>query len=259
MSDIFPWARRVRSAAGAAAPDLTPSRPVYDGKLGELYGIYLRHLALMVLTLGWSRFWGRTRLRRYLWNHFVDPGRPLRISRPRARADDRLRAGAGDARRLGRPDVAVWEYVLAREVDPGLRPRSTCSTCRSSSSAFRSPSSATMPGCATSSRARAGAASAAAWRARPGATACMATCLHLANACHGQLLTPSVSVQPRAAAHRQCPPRHAALRVRRPRRRHLRPLHRLLFPEHPGLDRGHRASRRSASRGGTSSASPPRT
>jgi uncharacterized membrane protein YjgN (DUF898 family) len=47
-----------------------PSRPVYDGKLSELYGIYLRHLLLMVLTLGWSRFWGRTRLRRYLWNHF---------------------------------------------------------------------------------------------------------------------------------------------------------------------------------------------
>ena len=54
----------------ASTPDLTPSRPVYDGKLSELYGIYFRHLALMVLTLGWSRFWGRTRLRRYLWNHF---------------------------------------------------------------------------------------------------------------------------------------------------------------------------------------------
>lgn len=53
----------------STAPDLTPSRPVYDGSLGELYGIYLRHLALMVLTLGWSRFWGRTRLRRYLWSH----------------------------------------------------------------------------------------------------------------------------------------------------------------------------------------------
>ncbi len=52
-----------------AAPELTPSRPIYDGTLGELYGIYLRHLVLMVLTLGWSRFWGRTRLRRYLWNH----------------------------------------------------------------------------------------------------------------------------------------------------------------------------------------------
>jgi uncharacterized membrane protein YjgN (DUF898 family) len=51
-------------------PDLTPSQPTYDGKLGELYAIYLRHLVLMILTLGWSRFWGRTRLRRYLWNHF---------------------------------------------------------------------------------------------------------------------------------------------------------------------------------------------
>ena len=50
-------------------PASTPVRPVYDGKLGELYAIYLRHLVLMVLTLGWSRFWGRTRLRRYLWNH----------------------------------------------------------------------------------------------------------------------------------------------------------------------------------------------
>ena len=54
-----------------AAPALPPSRPIYDGKLGELYAIYLRHLALMILTLGWSRFWGRTRLRRYLWNHFA--------------------------------------------------------------------------------------------------------------------------------------------------------------------------------------------
>jgi len=54
----------------ASPSALTPTRPVYDGKLGELYGIYLRHLLLMVLTLGWSRFWGRTRLRRYLWSHF---------------------------------------------------------------------------------------------------------------------------------------------------------------------------------------------
>ncbi len=51
------------------APQQAPVRPVYDGTLGELYGIYLRHLVLMVVTLGWSRFWGRTRLRRYLWSH----------------------------------------------------------------------------------------------------------------------------------------------------------------------------------------------
>ncbi|MBV8410052.1 MAG: DUF898 family protein [Alphaproteobacteria bacterium] len=75
MSDtISPWQQTAtpdRPAAPAVEPDLTPSRPVYDGKLGELYAIYLRHLVLMVLTLGWSRFWGRTRLRRYLWNHFA--------------------------------------------------------------------------------------------------------------------------------------------------------------------------------------------
>jgi len=82
MSDsTSPWAQSVAPDAQPAAPveppseppaqpDLTPSRPRYDGKLGELYAIYLRHLVLMLLTLGWSRFWGRTRLRRYLWNHF---------------------------------------------------------------------------------------------------------------------------------------------------------------------------------------------
>lgn len=76
----MPWAgagakpqeqpRPSTTAPGAPwSPDLTPSRPVYDGRLSELFAIYLRHLVLMILTLGWSRFWGRTRLRRYLWNH----------------------------------------------------------------------------------------------------------------------------------------------------------------------------------------------
>jgi uncharacterized membrane protein YjgN (DUF898 family) len=65
-----PWGEpAARPVAAPAPPDVPPFRPVYDGRLGELYGIYLRHLTLMVLTLGWSRFWGRTRLRRYLWNH----------------------------------------------------------------------------------------------------------------------------------------------------------------------------------------------
>jgi uncharacterized membrane protein YjgN (DUF898 family) len=43
---------------------------VYDGKLGELYVIYLRSLLLILLTFGWYRFWGRTSVRRYLWSHF---------------------------------------------------------------------------------------------------------------------------------------------------------------------------------------------
>jgi uncharacterized membrane protein YjgN (DUF898 family) len=69
-----PWQQQPVAAAATpapTAPDLTPSRPVYDGRLGELYAIYLRHIVLMLLTLGWSRFWGRTRLRRYVWSHLA--------------------------------------------------------------------------------------------------------------------------------------------------------------------------------------------
>ena len=55
MSDTTsPWGQAVTRPvpqAPPAAPDLTPSRPLYDGKLGELYAIYLRHLVLMLLTL----------------------------------------------------------------------------------------------------------------------------------------------------------------------------------------------------------------
>ena len=77
MSTTSPWGETAGSAPGGVfvpespRPDLTPSRPVYDGTLGELYAIYLRHLVLMIVTLGWSRFWGRTRIRRYVWNHLA--------------------------------------------------------------------------------------------------------------------------------------------------------------------------------------------
>jgi uncharacterized membrane protein YjgN (DUF898 family) len=49
-----------------AAP---PQRLAYDGKLGELYGIFFVNLLLGIITLGIYRFWGRTRYRRYLWSH----------------------------------------------------------------------------------------------------------------------------------------------------------------------------------------------
>ena len=67
MSDASsPWVQAAGQApTGTSSPtsapgtpwsaDLTPSRPVYDGRLGELYAIYLRHLALMLVTLArWS-------------------------------------------------------------------------------------------------------------------------------------------------------------------------------------------------------------
>lgn len=108
-------------SAGMAS-ELTPSRPVYDGTLGELYGIYLRHLVLMVLTLGWSRFWGRTRLRRYLWNHlsilgdrFEYRGRGLELFIGFVLV---LLILAGVVGVLW----TLWSLFLAEHVPPGLGP-----------------------------------------------------------------------------------------------------------------------------------------
>lgn len=40
----------------------------YDGKTGELYGIFLKNLLLSLITLGIYRFWATTNLRRYVWS-----------------------------------------------------------------------------------------------------------------------------------------------------------------------------------------------
>ncbi|MBX3502137.1 MAG: DUF898 family protein [Alphaproteobacteria bacterium] len=58
------------AAPAPMPPPKPPVQLIYDGKLGELYVIYLRALLLTLLTLGWYRFWGRTSVRRYLWSHF---------------------------------------------------------------------------------------------------------------------------------------------------------------------------------------------
>ncbi len=41
----------------------------YDGKISELFGIFLLNLLLTIITLGIFRFWAITRIRRYLWSH----------------------------------------------------------------------------------------------------------------------------------------------------------------------------------------------
>lgn len=48
---------------GAREPGLA-----YDGRLGELTVLWLKTLLLSLLTLGFYRFWGRTRIRKYLWS-----------------------------------------------------------------------------------------------------------------------------------------------------------------------------------------------
>ena len=54
-----------------------PQRLVYTGELGTLYRIALVNLLLSVVTLGFYRFWGRVRLRRYLWNAIQLDGDPF--------------------------------------------------------------------------------------------------------------------------------------------------------------------------------------
>ncbi len=46
----------------------------YDGRLGDLYKIFLLNLLLTVVTLGIWRFWAITRVRRYLWSRTSSGG-----------------------------------------------------------------------------------------------------------------------------------------------------------------------------------------
>ncbi len=55
--------------SGKAGPALA-----YDGRIGELYRIFLVNLLLTVLTLGIWRFWAVTRLRRYVWSRTSHDG-----------------------------------------------------------------------------------------------------------------------------------------------------------------------------------------
>lgn len=56
--------------AATATPHAGPHTGfVYDGRLGELYGIFLPNLLWTILTLTVFRFWAKTRMRRYLWSH----------------------------------------------------------------------------------------------------------------------------------------------------------------------------------------------
>jgi uncharacterized membrane protein YjgN (DUF898 family) len=43
----------------------------YDGRIGQLYRIFVVNLLLTIVTLGIYRFWAITRWRRYLWSHMT--------------------------------------------------------------------------------------------------------------------------------------------------------------------------------------------
>ena len=57
-------------AAGPATPGAGVTKLAYDGRVGELFVLWIKVLLLGIITLGiYSRVWGKTRFRRYFWNH----------------------------------------------------------------------------------------------------------------------------------------------------------------------------------------------
>ena len=54
-----------------------PGRMSFDGNRGELAALLFRNLLLTLATFGIYRFWGNTRVRRFLWRHVKLLGEPL--------------------------------------------------------------------------------------------------------------------------------------------------------------------------------------
>ena len=55
--------------ASDTAPAGAEGAVIYDGRMGDVASIAITNALLTLLTLGIYRFWGKTRLRRYLWGH----------------------------------------------------------------------------------------------------------------------------------------------------------------------------------------------
>jgi uncharacterized membrane protein YjgN (DUF898 family) len=54
----------IESYSGAAPRD----RMIEDGRVGELFVLFIINLLLSIVTLGIYRFWGKTRIRKYIWS-----------------------------------------------------------------------------------------------------------------------------------------------------------------------------------------------
>ncbi len=52
----------------------------FHGLSGEIFAIFIVNVLLFILTVGFYRFWGKTRMRRYLWSHFSVGGEGLEYS-----------------------------------------------------------------------------------------------------------------------------------------------------------------------------------
>ncbi|NBT31155.1 MAG: DUF898 family protein, partial [Rhodobacteraceae bacterium] len=76
-------ARPLPSAYDAAAAPTTPSdlRPhlltEFVGQRGDVFGLAFRAGVITILTLGFYRFWMKTRLRRWYWSSIRPGGVPM--------------------------------------------------------------------------------------------------------------------------------------------------------------------------------------
>ncbi len=69
-----------RPPAAGTSPEDARAVFSYDGKLSELFGLFLVNLLLTIITCGLFHFWAITRMRRYLWSHMHFEGMPFRYT-----------------------------------------------------------------------------------------------------------------------------------------------------------------------------------
>ena len=55
---------------------------VYDGKGGQIFQLWLMNFLLKIITLGIYSFWGKTRLRKYIYGSFFQPAHREYVRRP---------------------------------------------------------------------------------------------------------------------------------------------------------------------------------
>jgi uncharacterized membrane protein YjgN (DUF898 family) len=70
--DVFKTTADAGAATGAAAGPV--ERISYEGRAGAVAGIALQNALFNLITLGFYRFWAKTRLRRYFWGNTVYRG-----------------------------------------------------------------------------------------------------------------------------------------------------------------------------------------
>jgi uncharacterized membrane protein YjgN (DUF898 family) len=65
------------SSGAPQSAELVDETPQYTGTAGAILGIVLSNALITPFTFGFYRFWGKTRLRRYLWNAVRFKGDPF--------------------------------------------------------------------------------------------------------------------------------------------------------------------------------------